>query len=334
MINIISTQANATKVSGPGKVFSNLIKGLDKIGYPYVVNRDLNATKKLWIHDDVTALRYMHRSKAYKVLGPNLFVLPCDIPPDIPLDGSLYLHPSQWVAELWEHLGFRACPIKHWPVGIDTDEFQPSANSKAGRRIMVYHKDRDMQDLASILEILHSMKLPYWLIVYPLYDEKIYKEVLDKTSFIIWHGSHESQGIALQEAMACDIPALVWDAESLFRHVRAPKLFDESIKDFPVTSAPYFDDTCGLKFSEPAQLKPAIEFMMDHLNGFSPREFVLKHLSIEGQARAFVSLWEYWGLTFQQGLSETAKSSKKWKVPLPDKVFPIVKRICASFARS
>lgn len=331
MINIISTQANATKISGPGKVFTNLVKGLKKIGYPYVINRDLNATKRLWVHDNLTALQYLHRSKAHKVLGPNLFVLPNDIPGGIRLDGSLYLHPCDWAAKLWEHLGFTACRIKPWPVGIDTDEFQPTCFSNAKRRIMVYHKGRDTQELPLILEVLHSMRLPYWLVLYPLYEENNYKELLGKTSFIIWHGTHESQGIALQEALACDIPVLVLDAESLFPPIRAAKLFHENLKDFRVTTVPYFDGTCGIKINELSRLMPAIESMIENLNEFSPRDFVLKNLSLEGQARAFVSLWEYWGSTFEQGLRETPRSNRKWNIPLSGKIREMMKRLIARY---
>lgn len=331
MINIISTQANTTKISGPRKVFTNLVKGLDKIGYPYVINRDLNATKRLWIHDNVTALPYLHRSKAHKVLGPNLFVLPKEIPGGIRFDGCLYLQPCEWAAKLWEYLGFRACPIKAWPVGIDTDEFRPSGTSKEGRKIMVYYKDRDPHELPLILETLHRMNLSYWLVIYPLYDEENYKEMLSKTSFIIWYGRHESQGIALQEALACDIPILVWDAKSLFQHVRGDvrgrERFGASLSEFPVTTVPFFDDSCGIKISEPGQLEHSTEYMLEHLKEFSPREFVLKYLSLEGQARAFVSLWERWGLSFEEGKEETARTKRAFSVPLSRKIMDKLKTI-------
>ena len=51
MINIISRAAVSNRASGPKKVVSNLIKGLEKIGYPYVVNARLDACKRLWIQE-------------------------------------------------------------------------------------------------------------------------------------------------------------------------------------------------------------------------------------------------------------------------------------------
>src|SRR5450756_1482222 len=101
MINIISRQAACDTVTGPAKVYRNLIKGLDAIGYPYVVNRSLDSTRRLWVHDDTVALRYAARACANTVVGPNLFVLPRDIPPKTDLTGILYVHPSEWVVEAW-----------------------------------------------------------------------------------------------------------------------------------------------------------------------------------------------------------------------------------------
>ena len=319
MINIISRSANPGKVSGPSKVFSNLAKGLSKIGYPYLVNRDLNATKRLWIHDDVAALRHIHRSEAFKVVGPNLFVMPSEIPPDIRLDGVLYLHPCAWAARVWERAGFDACPIVTWPVGIDTDVFQPSSVPGSKRRIMVYHKQRDSQELDSILDSLHDLKLPYSLVLYGHYSELDYREQLANTSFIIWHGPHESQGIALQEAMACDIPLLVCDVTSLSQ-ARGDYVFDPSFFGISVTSAPYFDETCGVKITDLSRLRTAIEFMQQNLMDFQPRRYVLDHLSLEGQARAFVAVWESWGLTYEGGLSESIKTDALWRVPLGDRL--------------
>jgi glycosyltransferase involved in cell wall biosynthesis len=319
VINIISTCANSTRGAGPYKVFANLVKGLDKIGYPYVINRDLNARRRLWIHDDVTALRYTNYSRAFKVVGPNLFVMPRDIPPEIDLHGALYLHPSEWAKRVWERVGFDACPIEAWPVGIDTEMFRPSVRKPSAPRVMVYHKKRNPQELSHVFEVLHEMGLPYTLLIYGEYHESEYVEVLKETTFIIWHGCHESQGIALLEALACDVPVLVCDATRLSQ-ARGSYPFDELVKDFPVTSAPYFDDTCGVKITDLSDLKSSLEFMLDNLDGFASREYVLRNLSLEKRARAFVALWERWGLTFEQGLAETARTNRVWSIPLSVRV--------------
>jgi len=318
MINIISTCANSPSISGPQKVYANLIKGLTKIGYPYVINKNHNATHRLWIHDDHIALKYLRKSKAFKVIGPNLFVLPDQIPKNISFDGALYLVPSEWVKKLWMHLGFSLCPIAVWPVGIDTDTFQLPAVRHHKVKLLIYHKQRNKDELTEIISLLQCLQLPFQLIEYPLYQERDFLELLKCTSFVIWHGCHESQGIALQEVLACNIPILVCDATTLLQQV--PAQFDVSLAEFPVTSAPYFDESCGVKITDISFLKSAIEFMLDNLKNFSPRKYVLKHLSLGDQAKAFVDLWEHWGLTFKMGLKEDAKNATAWRYSAFDRV--------------
>ena len=55
MINIISKAYLSKNATGPKKVVDNFIKGLDILGYPYVINKRLDACQRLWIHDDTAA---------------------------------------------------------------------------------------------------------------------------------------------------------------------------------------------------------------------------------------------------------------------------------------
>jgi len=332
MINIISTCATKSRVRGPQKVYTNLIKGLANIGYPFVVNKDLNATRRLYIHDDKQALHHMGLSRAFKVVGPNLFGMPDEITKEVNLEGVLYLQPCEWAKLIWEKAGFDACPIRIWPVGIDTDTFKPPGIGLSDKRVMVYHKRRDTDELRLILDALYKLNLRYRIVIYGQYNEQEYLSLLKKTSFMIYLGCHESQGIAMQEAMAFDIPILVCDAISVFQEVGV-HYFEDSLKCFPVTSAPFFDETCGIKITDLLQLKQSIEFMMDNLDGFSPREYVLQHLSLEGRAKEFVKLWEHWELTFEHGMYETALTNKDWSIPLHRQIWGKVKRACKNQAR-
>ena len=312
MINIISTQAKRAEISGPQKVFLNLVKGLEKIGYPYVINRDLNSTNRLWIHDDIFALKKMHHSKAKKIVGPNLFVMPKDIPQNISFDGVLYLQPCNWAVNMWKRANFASCPLAAWPVGIDTDVFYPSDLPLSKRKVLVYHKMRDIQELPPVFDILHEMHLNYSLVLYGEYLEEEYKRQLDETSFIIWHGIAESQGIAFQEALACDIPILVWDVTSVSQ-TRGGYPFEPWTFQVPVTAAPYFDDSCGIKIYNSGQLRESIETMLDNYKFYLPREYILKNLSLENQAKRFVKLWDHWNLTYESGLDDLPSNSHLWK---------------------
>jgi len=319
MINIISTQDRHPVVGGPAKVFRNLIKGLDKIGYPYVINRDLNATKRLWIHDDVTALRYLHLSRALKIAGPNLYSMPRDIPKGIVWDNVICVLPSAQTVARWKTTGFDSCKLVVWPVGIDTEEFYPSNIAWADRRVMVYHKWREPNELPIIFEALHRAKLNYTFVYYGRYSETEFKQLLDQTSFVIWHGGSETQGIALQEIMACDIPILVCDVRT-HGDDKSPYLFYENEKSIPATAVPYFADCCGIRVTDLSLLEDNIRKMAQGRFIFAPREYVMNHLSLESQATKFVSLWIHWDLTVESGLHEQASNCKPFAVPLPQRL--------------
>jgi hypothetical protein len=170
MINIISKSLTNNRVRGPKKVVKNLIKGLESIGYPYVLNRNLEATNRLWIHDDISALRKIkYLPKRVKVIvGPNLFINPEDIPSDINLLDALYLQPSQSVKNIWKKKGYGG-EISLWPVGVDTDIFSPSYENRD--RVLIYFKNRKNEELEKLIAELKKKKIKYEVIKYGSYKE-------------------------------------------------------------------------------------------------------------------------------------------------------------------
>jgi hypothetical protein len=313
VINLVSKQATSTIVRGPAKVYQNLVKGLDAIGYPYVVNRSLDSTTRVWVHDDVVALRCVSRSHAKAVVGPNLQVLPRDIPPKTDLTGVLYVHPCEWKIAIWRAAGFDACPMAVWPVGIDLDKFRPGAQSTGSRDVLVYHKLRREDELKDILASLDRASLQYRVIRYGSYDESDYIAALECVGLVVWHGSHESQGIALLEALAMDVPVLVCDVTRLSEEVGSR--FPPELDGVPVTAAPYFAGTCGRRASRFDNVGAIAEDMLVQRSKFAPREYVQANLSLEGQARRFVELWESFGLSTDEGFSEQLHSPREWREP-------------------
>src|ERR1035438_3524718 len=111
-------------------------------------------------------------------------------------------------------------------------------------------------------------------------------------SFIIWHGRHESQGLALQEALASNIPMLVidmnkiedWDSE-----LRSIKLYKS--KNLHYTSVPYFDERCGIIIYQISELDNAIEQMLNRFITFHPRAFIIENLNLEKQVRKLLRLF-------------------------------------------
>lgn len=319
MLNIISRAAERKRLCGPFKVFSNLAKGLAKIKYPYVINRRLDSCRNLWIHDDTRALPIIGKlpPEIKVIIGPNLYVMPRDIPNGLDLHRTIYLQPSEWAARIWEDQGFNLCPIRVWPVGIDTDTFIPT-ELQSRDRVLIYHKQRDPNELEVIVSAVQKSGLTYSTISYGTYTQNQYLRELSRAKYIIWHGRHESQGIAFQEAMSCNVPVLLWDATSLKQWSRNGKsyYFTEAEQTFPVTSAPYFNDTCGLRIETSAELNKSIIQMESSWRQFEPRNFVLQNLSLEKQAKKLISYYEPVDIIEGSKLENIDIKFGKWRPPL------------------
>jgi len=300
MINIISRTATSNRTRGPKKVVINLIKGLERIGYPYVVNARLDACKRLWIHDDTDALLQVPKLKDVRVIvGPNLYVNAGEIPDNLDLATTLYVHPSSWVTSLWKQQGF-STPMAAWPVGIDTDAFTPSESPK--EHVLVYFKKRAPEELTYAEKLLKERSITYTVLKYGMYREEEYRTLLEKSRYVFWIGCPESQGIGMEEALASGVPALVWDSPGAWG------------TDIHATSVPYFDNRCGVVVTEKDQVASAITQMEEGLDTFSPRAYILENLTLEKQAREFVDLYtDRFGLSYEDGLTERVRHPGTWK---------------------
>ena len=245
MLNIITRPFDS--INGPNKVVKNLIKGLELIRYPYVINKDINSTNRLYIPNNIFALNYLNKTSAKTIIGPNLFVLPKDIPKIFNIKNAIYLQNSKWTYALWLKLGFDKEKFNYWPCGIDTEEFPNVWSKDLNKPVLIYFKQRNPNLLSGIEKILNEKNIKYNLITYGYYFEKEFKEALANCSFIIWLGRQESQGIALQEALSSNIPMIVIDAKSLFDTFdKNGYQFPEDLRNFETTSVPYFDHRCGI----------------------------------------------------------------------------------------
>jgi glycosyltransferase involved in cell wall biosynthesis len=318
MINIISKSHCSSLASGPKKVVDNLIKGLELIGYPYVVNRSLDACQRLWIHDDLDALKEINRlpEKIKVVIGPNLVVRPPQLPKGLDFSKVVYLHPSQWSIDFWKDFGYDAFNMESWPSGIDTKDYAPVAGDK--NFVLIYFKQRKKSELDRITKILQEKKIGYKIIWYGKYKENDYKKLLSQTRYVIWLGRQESQGFALLEALSTNCPVLVCDVSYVGQWQSTPKemaVFTADENAYTnTTSAFYFDSRCGQKIKVLEDLPVAIENMEKNLSIFHPRDYILENLSLEKQSKEFVLIYQkYFSLTYEAGFKESVLKLGNWK---------------------
>lgn len=293
-LNIISESYYIDKVGGPYKVVHNTIKGLDLIGHPYVINKKIENSKYNWIHDSAKGLIEVGLKKIPAIIGPNIVVLPKDLPrfrPD--LTNCIYLHPSSWCVDVWKAIGFLECSLKSWPVGIDTEEFVDLNRNPSGKEVLIYFKRRDPALLELGCNTVKKMGFTPRVIKYGDYNEIQYKQLLSKCTFGIWIGISESQGIGLQEALASGLPLIVCDVNSLFESaVEDDYRFPEKLRSFKPTSAPYFDDRCGIIINDFSKLDESIKYMTANISYYKPREFIIENLSLEKQAKELLTFFD------------------------------------------
>ena len=116
-----------------------------------------------------------------------------------------------------------------------------------------------------------------------------------QSRFVIWLGRQESQGIALQEALATNTPVLVWDVVRLGDWQASPDemaFFSDAENFAKATCAEYFDERCGLSVRTADELPDALEEMDRRLEEFSPRAYILEELTLAKKARDFVAIYD------------------------------------------
>jgi glycosyltransferase involved in cell wall biosynthesis len=134
----------------------------------------------------------------------------------------------------------------------------------------------------SVLDILARNELQFRVFRYGSYNESDYKRALQRSKFMLCLDAHESQGFALEEAMACNVPLLVMDATSMYDemddgvHATYDHLRPKSLK---ATSVPYWSDECGLRITEKSELPNAVNTMLSTYATFTPRAYVERTLS-------------------------------------------------------
>jgi glycosyltransferase involved in cell wall biosynthesis len=220
------------------------------------------------------------------VYGPQFFVFPQGELVG-PLDESLakrcvYNALSPWNTEVYkETCPHMRIPLKTFPFAVDLNAFRPSTEEKT-IDCLVYVKRRSQHIINATLSLLQAKGLKYHVLQYGSYAEEDYKSLLHKSKFMITLDAHESQGFALEEAMACNVPLLVLDATSMYDETSdGHNSSYEYMKPLQLksTSVPYWSDICGIKITDINDLPNTLNVMLDNWSTFTPRKYIEETLS-------------------------------------------------------
>lgn len=294
MLNIISLQALRKKTTWPSKVAKNLIKWLDLIWEPYIINWDPKIFKNIYILDDENSFLNLDKfPNDCEILAWPILHWKKNIPEKIQ-DKYRFVYASNWIKNLGDKYKWHKNSVSR-PVWIDTYKYNPVETKKD--KVILYIKKRNPRDVQYCEDILQKLSIEYEIISYDTwYKEEYFMDILKKTKYCIWIWCSETQWIALEEILSMNIPILVWDIRKISDwHPKTEydkNSFEWNEQKEPATSAEYFDDTCGIRFYDKEDLeKNILRFEKDY-NKFTPRNYIEKNLSLEKQAKEMISFYK------------------------------------------
>jgi len=230
---------------------------IDKVGKVVVVLSNIEALRQ--------AIKWKKEGRIKKLLaGPNLAMLPSEIK-DLEYYQLIdaYLHPSQFIIDWWSSLDPNF-GIKQviWFAGVNQNEWFTDQQTKYN--ILIYEKKCQSTLINYIKDYLTVNHYQYSIIKYGEYTKEQYKIALANSKLVIYLSPSESQGIALFEAWAANVPTLVWNR----------KYFKWNNYTGPGTSAPYLSELTGQAFQNQKEFISQFNSIISNLNLFKPAQWI------------------------------------------------------------
>ena len=263
--------------------YSNIT--LDIIVSPYLDGIDLSKIDVVYSPCSPIDVKKYPNTKF--LFGPHFSVFPEKQQMDIIRgDNATYIHPSNWARDVWRNNPLcNNIRIEALPFGVDINKFNEIKPIKERSKVFIYFKRRPPHELTLIYNFLK--KNGYEPIIFNYvtkYSENEYIEYLHNSKFGVWLDAHESQGFALQEALACNVPLLVWNATSMNQE------HGSNYEDIPCSTIPYWNDKCGEYFINVEELPNKYNKLIQDIEHYNPRQFILDNLSIKKCDEKFTNL--------------------------------------------
>lgn len=268
---------------GPGKVYQNLVKGLELLGHgvnqPIVGEPDLCVCLQM-----VPNINTLDPEKT--LYGPNIIDLPSQFSSLFSSNQRRFISASNWIRDLQISDGIGKPENYYvWSVGIDTETWAPDTSKPKVQDCFIYYKNRSQGDLKVVELIMKKFNLKYSIVEYGKYSEQDLKNACNGSRFCIVLGNTETQGIAIMEIMSMCVPLYVFNKTSW--------MSTDGKRTCAATSVPYFDSTCGEVVGD--VMVEHFSSFLDGLSKYSPRTYILKYHTLEKSAQNLLSLAHYKG---------------------------------------
>ncbi len=284
---------------GQTRVFLNLKAGLDRLKIAYRVNDYRYAQKNPATVACIIGKPFVLDRIAWNnpiLFGAAVFSHPIDDPGLLNrLPIKKVLVPGPWMERMCKP--FWGDVVAPWPVGIDTQLWCPVAAGKKDVDVLLYDKVRWNHDefeqtlIKPIRSLLRVQGRSFEELRYGFYRENDFHAALARCRAMIFLCEHETQGIAYQQALSCNVPILAWDRGGYWQD---PSYYPHKVKFHPVSSVPYWDGRCGNTFSAAAEFPEAWAAFWEDLRRecWQPRDYILENLTLEKCAKNYLEFAE------------------------------------------
>lgn len=299
---LYATGIRKRRPSGQRMVYQNLKKGLDRAGIPYREN-------------DYRYIR-QHPGELMCVVGKPRLLDEFDWPNPILFGASIFAHPieapnfwerhpnvrkmlvpGEWMKDMFaQHYPEEKLDV--WPVGIDTERWRPKRplNEKP-ERVLLYDKVRWEHDryetviIEPVRKALEKRGIEIETLRYGDYFPEDLEAALERCRAVVFLCEHETQGLAYQQMLASGVPVFAWDRGGYWQD---PEYFPDQVRYRPVSSVPYWDERCGMTFTNAEKFENAFDafWARVHADDFSPREYIEENLSLADCALGYLQIAE------------------------------------------
>lgn len=253
---------------GPQRVAERLISNLSEINV--MLSNEIH-----WVLNvnSIESWESINTEQMNLILGPNIEFEKPHIKLKVEnVSNSVILVPSEWViAVLKKRLPWYRGKYLVWTSDLDLNFWKP-ARKKKKKHILIYRKNDDSNaDFLRITSLCAEIGLQFKIVTYGTYSQYAFRKLLRRSIFAIWLGTTESQGIALLEAWATNVPTLVREHSQYFDEI--------TNQAFVSSSAPYLTDKSG-KFFDPSNING--QTLLDFLSlssDLEPRSHVMESYS-------------------------------------------------------
>lgn len=253
-----------------------LSKILDNMGIPYTEGRENDIEDYDIIYMPSTLYDTSKYPNKKFIFGPHYSVFPNNelLKINNKNKNSVYIQPSEWVAKMWKNMGVeKIIPIMVMPFCVNVEKFNSDYNIKK-EEVFIYTKRRDPREIYMIEKYLKDNSIKYNKFDYVNgYKEEEYLNCLKKSRYGIIIDAHESQGFAIEEALSCNVPLLVWNTKTMNQE------FGSRYKEIECTTIPYWDERCGEYFYNAEEFERTYKKFINNIDSYKPREYILENLT-------------------------------------------------------